>query len=114
MRTAYAGGVVLGLTICHGNRRAAGMTLVIIARAQVMPHGDPIVEDEAVTAPPGLLLGHLLQILEDPALEMEHLFEAGTEHITGGLLAANASGAEHRHLLVPARVEVRLDVLGRL
>src|SRR3990167_9163813 len=54
MRTAYAGGVVLGLTICHGNRRAAGMTLVIIARAQVMPHGDPIVEDEGGSAPPRL------------------------------------------------------------
>ncbi|MNN04354.1 hypothetical protein D3C81_1170790 [compost metagenome] len=114
VRTADARHVVLVLAIRHRHRVAAGMTLVVVTLTEIVAHGDPVVEHEAVAAPQALLRRHLLEVLEDAALEVEHLGEALAEHVAGGLLATDATGAEHRHLLVLRRVEVLLHVLGEL
>ncbi|CRR59298.1 hypothetical protein PAERUG_E16_London_17_VIM_2_04_14_06005 [Pseudomonas aeruginosa] len=114
MRTADAGHVVLGLAVLQRNRVAAGVALIVLALAKIVAHGHAVVEYEAVAAPQALFLRHLFEVLEDAALEVEDLLETGAEHVAGSLLAADAAGAEHRHLLVPRRVVVGLDVLGEL
>ncbi len=60
------------------------------------------------------LLGDLLQVLENAALEVIDLFEALAQHVTRGFFATDATGAEHGDLLVHCRVEMRLDVLRKL
>src|SRR5690606_2028518 len=77
-----------------------------------MAHGYAIVEHETVAAPFALRLGHLLKVLENAALEMKYLFEAGAKHITGGLLATDATSAEHGYFLVPCRIKIGLYVIG--
>src|SRR5690606_12592847 len=96
----------------HG--MATGVTLIEGARRQVMANGDPVIEDEAFALPFALLGRHVLEIFQDTALEMVDLFEALPEHEAGGLLAADAAGAEHCHLLVLLRIELLAHILGEL
>src|SRR3546814_15234434 len=90
------------------------MTLIVVAFTKVMADGHAVIEHEAVAAPFGLFLRHLFKVFQDATLEVIDLVEALAEHVAGGFLAANATGAEHRDFLVSGRVEVGFDVLGEL
>ncbi len=79
-----------------------------------MSHGHAVIEHEAVALPATLRLRHLLQILEDAALEVINLLKALTKHIARRLLAANAAGAKHCDLLMLCRVVVSLDVVRKV
>src|SRR3546814_222527 len=90
------------------------MAQIELTDAEVMPHGHAVIEHEAVALPSTLRLRHLLQILEDAALEVINLLKALTKHIARRLLAANAAGAEHCDLLMLCRVVVSLDVVRKV
>ena len=67
------------------------------ARRQPVPHRHALVEDEAFAPPCAVLLGHFLQIAQDAAVEMVDLLHPFRLQESGGLFAADAAGAEHRH-----------------
>ncbi len=78
--------------------KSAGAAKLGLSLLEAMRHGHALVEDEALAPPQALLGGHLFEIFQDAALEMENVLEAERLHIGRRLLAANAAGAEHRHL----------------
>ena len=114
VRATDAGDVMFGKTIRCGNGDATSVALIEIALAEVMPDGYAVIENKAVTLPARLFLRNLLKVFENSTLEVKHLLKALAEHVTGSLLAANPAGAEHRHFLVLLRIEMRLDVVGKL
>ena len=76
-----------------------------------MADRDALVEHETFAGKAALGLGHGFEILQNPALEVKHLFKALGQEIGRGLFAANAAGAEHRHFLVAGRVEMGFDIV---
>ena len=70
---------------------AAGLQLVIDAH--------PLIEDVALPLPTAALLGDLLEVLQDSALQVVDVLKALMEQIGRALLAADATGAEHRNRL---------------
>ena len=113
-RAADAFLVALALLVFLGDRQAAGMALIVLAGAQLMVDGDALIEHEALALPQRLFLGHLFQVLQDTALEVIDLIEALLLEIGRGLLAADAAGAEHRHLAVLCRVQLARDVVREI
>src|SRR5260221_10560253 len=75
------------------------------AFAQAMAERDAFVEDKARAAPAALCFRSLFQISEDAALEVIDLGKSPREQERTGLLAADATGAEHRNLPMLRRVE---------
>src|ERR1700761_8452904 len=75
-----------------------------------MPYRGPAVEHEAGAMPLAVLLRHLLEILQDAALEVVDLSEALLQHEGRGLLAADAASTEHCHLAMLCRIEVLAHV----
>src|SRR5690606_40121849 len=67
------------------------MALIEGARRQVVAHRHPVIKDETLTLPFALLCRHLLEVLEDAALEVIDLLETFLEHEAGGLLAADTT-----------------------
>src|SRR5215475_3210173 len=74
--------------------------------AQTTAERDALVEHEAFAAPAALCFRHLFQISEDAALEVIDLGKPLRQQERGGLLAADAAGAEHRDLPVPGGIEL--------
>jgi hypothetical protein len=72
------------------------------------------VEDEAVAGPCALVFRNLFEIAQDAALQVEDLGEALLKQEGGGLLAADASGAEHGDLFVGGGVQVLASVSGEV
>ena len=75
MRAADASNVMLAGAIFNTDRCAAGMTLIVVAFAEVVTHGHAVVEHEAVALPLGFFLRHLFEVLQDATLEVVNLFE---------------------------------------
>ena len=66
------------------------------ARRQAVPHRNPFVEHETLAPPCALLGGHLFQIFQNAALQVEHVGHALGFQERRRLFAADAPGAEHR------------------
>ncbi len=114
MRTADAllelrRGHVLG-----GDRVTAGMALIKGAGGQIVTYGYPVIKHETLALPLALFHRDIFQVLQNAALEVVHLFKAFLEHEAGGFFTADASGAEHGHLLVLLRIELLTHILGKL
>src|SRR5690606_15424233 len=90
--------------VCLRDGHAAGMALIVTALLQAVIDCHTIIEDEALALPQRLLLGYLLEVLQNASLQVIDLLEAQLLEIGRGLLAADAAGAEHRHLALPRRV----------
>ena len=82
--------------------------------------GHAIVEHEAFAQP--VFVPELLLIVDNPTMELEHLFKAVVSEERGGFFAPNASGAVHEDRLVPVLLECfhvggkfpeKLDVTGQ-
>ena len=73
------------------------------------PKRDSLVEHEAFAGPAALCCRNGFQIFQDAALEVIDLLEAMRQHEGAGLLAPDAAGAEHRHLLVRRGIELAGD-----
>src|SRR5690606_37463031 len=80
------------------DRHAAGAAQAVLALDQSVPHGHPLVEDEAFAAPQAFRLRHRLQILQNAALQMVHVAHPLGLQEGGGLFAADAAGAVHGDL----------------
>src|ERR1700722_8730462 len=77
-----------------------------------MAERDAVIEHETFAAPATLGFRYAFQIFQYAALEMIDFGKAACEQIGAGFLAANAAGAEHRHLAMPGRIEVtRREIL---
>src|SRR5690606_3625522 len=81
----------------RAERPAARTAQRVRARAQAVAHAHTLVEDEALALPAALAFGHLLQVLQDAAFEVVDLLEALHAQQGRGLLAADATRAEHGH-----------------
>ena len=79
-------------------RVTAGTAQPVIPRLEAMAHGDALIKDKAFALPQALFGGDSLQVLENAAFEVVDLVEAAHLHERGRFLAADAAGAEHRHL----------------
>ena len=104
-----------------GDRRSAAVTGRRQARqSSASPISSPcadrdaLVEDEALALPEALFGGHVFEIFQDAALEMEDIVDAERADIGGRLLAANAAGAEHGDLLAFEFVAVARDPVGKI
>src|SRR5512139_1188963 len=82
----------------------AAMFLPPLAQSVAECHA--FVEHEALAAPAASLLRDLLEILQDPALEVIDLGKAARQQVRARLLAADAAGAEHRDPAVLGRIEM--------
>src|SRR5690606_5930352 len=89
-----------------GDRMAAAAAERGVADFEAVADGDAFVEDEALALPATIRLRNCLEIGENAALEVEYFLEALRQQIGRSLLAADAAGAEHRHLAVAGRIEV--------
>src|SRR5882724_7235763 len=67
------------------------------ALAQPVAERDTLVKDETFAAPAALRFRHAFEIFENAALEVVDLGKAARQQIARRLLAADASGAEHRY-----------------
>jgi hypothetical protein len=56
--------------VCRAYGAAACETQLVRARRQAVPDGDTLVEYEALALPPAFFFSHMLQIGENPALEV--------------------------------------------
>ena len=79
-----------------------------------VPHRDPPVKDETFALPRALLLRHLFEVFQNPALEVIDLFNPLLEQVIRALLAADTAGAKHRHALVVKALFIRLPPLREL
>ena len=66
---------------------AAGLELVVDAH--------PLVKDVALPLPAAALLRDLLEVTQDPALQVVNILKALLQQVGGALLATNPAGAEH-------------------
>ena len=82
----------------RADRHPAAPAQGVLALDQPMPHGHPLVEDEALAAPQAFRLRHGLQIFQDAAFEVMHVAHPLGLQEGGGLFAADTAGAVHRHL----------------
>src|SRR5512139_1833612 len=82
----------------------AGMFLPPLAQAVAERHA--LVEHEALAAPAASLLRDLLEILQNPALEVVDLGKAARQQVCARLLTADAAGAEHRDPAMLCRIEI--------
>src|SRR5690242_12260456 len=98
MRARNADCIFRRQPILDRQRMPAGAAELRFALGQAMRDGHPLVEHKTLALPQALSGRHLFEIFQDPALEMEDIFEAERLHIGRRFLAANATGAEHRHL----------------
>src|SRR5215469_8116487 len=76
-----------------------------------MTERDALVEHKTLAAPAALDLAHLFQIFQDAALEMINLAKAARQQVARRLLAADATGAEHRDSAMPGGIEPLRDEL---
>src|ERR1700743_2448885 len=72
----------------------------------IMVHRHSLIEDVAGPPPRARLHRDLFQVLQDPALQVVHLWKALLQHERRSLLEANTTGTEHRHLAMLLGVEV--------
>src|SRR3546814_13222415 len=79
-----------------------------------MPDAHPLVEDEAAAVPAAVGLGHLFQIGEDAALQMDDLLDAFVAQESGRFFAADAAGAEHRDPLARETIGVGAPPAGKV
>src|SRR3546814_6783784 len=79
-----------------------------------MPDAHPLVEDEAAAVPAAVGLGHLFQIGEDAALQMDDLLDAFVAPESGRFFAADAAGAEHRDPLARETIGVGAPPAGKV
>lgn len=79
----------------RADRHAAGMAELIAPLSEAVADRDPVVENEALTLPQAVRLGHGLKIFQYATLEMVDLVQTCRPDIGGGLFAAYAAGAEH-------------------
>ena len=94
MAAAHPLHVALQLAIARRERQAAGMAEPVAAWLQLVVDAHPLVEHEAFALPAAAGLGHIFQVLQDPALEVVDPLKALLQQVGGGLLAADAAGAE--------------------
>ena len=87
-----------------GQWHAAGMAHVIGPGLQRLIDRHPAVKDKALALPAAVRLRHILEIFQDAALQVIDLVEPHILHQRAGLLAADASGAEHGQLFRPVRI----------
>lgn len=111
---AHARLVFRAVLIGGQDRAAAGVAQQVRADLQAVAHADPPVEYKALALPGTLIGWHLFEVFEDAALEVEHILDPLAEQVVRGLLAADAAGAEHRHLLVVEAVLVLLPPRWKL
>ena len=78
------------------HRHPARPAQAMATRRQAVPHRNPFVEHETFAPPRALLGGHLFQIFEDAALQVEHVRHALRLQERRRFFAADAAGAEHR------------------
>ena len=55
---------------------ATGMAKLIIANLQPMPDADALIKDKAFTFPEAVFARHGFQVFQDPALQVEDIFDA--------------------------------------
>gem|GEM_PF-5616747 len=70
----------------------------MFALDEPVPHGHPLVEDEALAAPQAFRLRHGLQIFQDAAFQVMHVAHTLGLQEGGGLFTADAAGAVHGDL----------------
>src|SRR3546814_8098746 len=79
-----------------------------------VPHAHPLVEDEAAAVPAAVGFGHLFQIGEDAALQMDDLLDALVAEESGRFFAADAAGAEHCDALARETVGIGAPPVGKV
>src|SRR3546814_12159981 len=96
-------------------RRAcpAEVSILLADLDQPVPHAHPLVEDEAAAVPAAVGFGHLFQIGEDAALQMDDLLDALVAEESGRFFAADAAGAEHCDALARETVDRKSVVSGK-
>src|SRR5262245_30990843 len=112
VRAGFPRDVVLVLLIRFGQRTLAVEALSGFGFVQARIHAHASVEHEALAIV--VLAAALLEVFEDAAVELEHVFEALALHERPGFLAADAAGAEHHdRLLLQLRRELA-DAFGKV
>ncbi len=85
------------LAVGGAERAAASAAQLVVAGHLAVADADPFIEDEAFALPQALFGGHLLEVIEDAALEVIDLLDPLGFQEGGALFAADPAGAEHRH-----------------
>src|SRR6266480_7140393 len=73
--------------------------------AQPVAERVAVVKDKTFATPAALGFRHAFQVLQNAALEVIDLRKTARQQIGAGLFAADAAGAEHRHLAVLCGIE---------
>jgi hypothetical protein len=94
MAAAHPLHVALQLAIDGRERQAAGMAEPVAAGLQLVVDAHSLVEHKAFAPPLAARLGHVFEVLQDPPLEVVDPPKALLQQVGGGLLAADATGAE--------------------
>ena len=77
---------------------AAGAAQRVLADFEAVFHAHALVEDEALALPEAFFFGHILEVFQDPALEVVDLVQPFGFDEGGRFFAADAAGAEHGDL----------------
>ena len=88
-----SGYVARVLLLLRRQRRQALETHCRVGLLQRRVHADALVEDETFTAI--VRAATFLEVLENAAVQLQHIAETLRLHVGAGLLAADAAGAEH-------------------
>src|SRR6478609_1348911 len=80
--------------------------IVHLPLAQTGPERDPLVEHKTFAAPAALLFRYAFEIFQYAPLEVVDLAKSLRQQIGAGLLAPDATGAEHRDLPTPGGIEM--------
>src|SRR6056297_39728 len=95
-------------------RASASLAEFQPARNEAVTERDPLVEHEALALPGALGFRHLLQVFQDASPKVIDVFYALRDEVARGLLAADASGAEHRDPLAGEALPVLLPPGGKI
>ncbi len=87
------------------------MALNVASGLQLMIDGDALIKDEAIPLPERIRTGHVLEILQNTALEMINRFKTLGLEISSRFFASDTTRAEHGDLFVFVLIQARLCVL---
>ena len=77
------------------DRVAAGAAQFVLTDRKTVSYRDTLIEHKALALPHALALGYAFEVLENPALKVVDLRDAGLLEQRGGFFAANSPCAEH-------------------
>ena len=89
---------MLGLLVCHRERVLAGEALGCLRFFQPRVHGNPLIEHEALA--PEMVATTGFEVLQNAAVQLVDLAEAGLLHEWSRLFAPDAAGAKHHDRLL--------------